>query len=147
MDRLGHIVRKYRSKLTRRCPRIVEVLFEDMGRILDAADKGLYLSVAMPVEITAYKDTLRCRDEEYNLVKKDRDKLRAEYVEARDKIQAAGFQDVADVLGRAVGSVELITDLKKQVNALAKAEHEHTCRGDEWAAPYPEIEEAEGLPF
>lgn len=86
--RLGHLIRKYRIKQ----PDVIDQ--QEMKRILDAADLGLYWSIEGPMQIDACDRQARGLISERAGLVKERNELRQMYIEDVKKINAAGFDNL-----------------------------------------------------
>ena len=99
--KLGHLIRKWRHKLnffgtddTR-----IDMPGDELMRLLNAADTGLYLSVASGDEAKKLRDKLNLAERDFNHLVGARDRLRALYLVDQAKIAQLGFKDIDSVVG------------------------------------------------
>ena len=129
--KLGHLIRKWRCIGETKIPK------EELIRILDAADLGVYLQGSLQECEDQTRSVIAEREAqtrsviaEREAIKKDRTSLRNAYSVDQKKIQDAGFTGLDDVL-------RSIRTLKVKINELDSA----CSDSPDWTPPYPEVED------
>lgn len=97
-ERLGHLIRGLRMQATGYGVSRIEVRSDEMLRVLDAADKGLFLSIDVPRQVDAVRKKLRIAETDLRLIRSDRQDLRDAYKADVVKIKAAGFEDFDELI-------------------------------------------------
>ncbi len=99
-EKLGHLVRKWRHSLTtfgvNSSP--VSVPADDLQRLVDAADTGLYWSVEVGLKMQVAEKQVRQSEQDYDCIRKDRDQLRALFSVDKLKIEKLGFEDLDELV-------------------------------------------------